>query len=262
MYLDNQAVVHALNGHETKSEIVHKTYQALNNAVSLTGLAMLSVRWIRGHEGQAGNTRADEAARAGRDDPARGVPDPPKQSFKFAKTLLASALVSVWNARWEADITCRQTKMWFPHARPGLSEQLMMEDRRRLSQYILIMTGHNFWRRQNFLVDSQKARRGQMPVAQVVPPYCNLCMTEMPLVQSASNDDFLQTTWHLYASCEALATLRQDVFGEAYYKPLEEIKKSQILEFARMANLSIFPPDNSEVAEFDSENLLTEDKSD
>ena len=134
-----------------------------------------------------------------------------------------------------------------------------MEDRRRLSQYILILSGHNFWRRHNFLVDSRKAREGRLPVAMVVPPYCNLCMSEVPLCNSASNDDFLQTTWHLFASCEALATLRQEVFGEAYYKPLEEIKKSQILEFVRMAELNIFPPDEPEVADLNSENPLNEE---
>ena len=80
----------------------------------------------------------------------------------------------------------------------------------------------------------------------------------MPTSNSAENDDYLQTTWHLYSSCEALAGLRQEIFGEAYYKPLEELSKSAVLEFARRAELNILPADNAEVLDIDLNNPLQE----
>ena len=129
----------------------------------------------------------------------------------------------------------------------------MMEDRRRLSQYILILTGHNFWRRHTHLVETEKARKGLIPWEEVTPPYCDRCLEVMPTGNSADLDDFLQTSWHFYASCEALAPLRLEMFGEAYYKPLEEIDRKVILEFARRGSLHILPENNDEVMNIDME---------
>ena len=98
-------------------------------------------------------------------------------------------------------------------------------------------------------MDTGRAQRGAIPWDSVVPPYCDRCLTVMPERPTPEDDDFLQTTWHFYASCEALAALRLEMFGEAYYKPLEEIPRKAILEFARKADLNILPKDNSEVME-------------
>ena len=57
-----------------------------------------------------------------------------------------------------------------------------------------------------------------------------------------------RTSW-----CEALAPLRLEMFGEAYYKPLEEIDRKVILEFARRGSLHILPENNSEVMNIDME---------
>ena len=84
-------------------------------------------------------------------------------------------------------------------------------------------------------------------------------METVPTVNSADYDDFLQTPWHFYASCEALAALRQEMFGEAYYKPLHEIDRKQVLEFARRGGLEILPVDNSEVQNIDLERSVNDD---
>ena len=96
-------------------------------------------------------------------------------------------------------------------------------------------------------------------MGQVLPPYCNRCLEKMPTENSADYDDFLQTPWHFYASCEALASLRQEMFGEAYYKPLHEIDRKQVLEFARRGDLNILPADNSEVLNIDLERSVSSD---
>ena len=98
-------------------------------------------------------------------------------------------------------------------------------------------------------------------MAQVVPPYCNRCLDAMPTVHSADNDDFLQTPWHFYSSCEALASLRQEMFGEPYYKPLSEIDRKQVLEFARRAEIDILPEDNDEVMNIDLDNSMNNSNS-
>jgi hypothetical protein len=141
--------------------------------------------------------------------------------------------------------------MWFPHHRPRLSAQLLLEGRHRLSEYLLVFTGHNFWRYHNNLVEKELARRGRIPWSEVTPPYCNYCLKVMPTTNSAEYDDFYQTTWHFFSSCEVFAALRLEMFGEAYYKPLNEIDRKSVLEFLRRANIDIFPKDNSEVMNID-----------
>ena len=105
---------------------------------------------------------------------------------------------------------------------------------------------------------AEKARRGVIPLAAVKPPYCDKCLTVMPDRPTAEDDDFLQTSWHFYSSCESFAALRLEMFGEAYYKPLEEIEKNKVLEFARRAGLDILPADRPEVLDIDRTNPLQE----
>lgn len=84
----------------------------------------------------------------------------------------------------------------------------------------------------------------------------------MPSGRSAEDDDLLQTTWHLFSSCDALAALRLQMFGEQYYKPLEEIDRKLILQFIRRAGLHVLPPDNSEVLNIDADNPLRDGEED
>ena len=59
-------------------------------------------------------------------------------------------------------------------------------------------------------------------------------------------DEYLQTTFHLFTQCEALATTRFEIFGAAFDKPLHELKKTDILKFVRKAGLKVFPSDREE----------------
>ena len=60
-------------------------------------------------------------------------------------------------------------------------------------------------------------------------------------------DEYLQTTFHLFTQCEALATQRLQIFGQAFDKPLHTIKRTDILRFIRHAGLNVFPSDSEEV---------------
>ena len=187
--------------------------------------------------------------------------DLPLPPVKSLKKMVADSIMEVWDRRWKEEPTCRQTRLWLPSINPRLSAQLMTENRRELSQYILILSGHGFWRRHNYLVDRERLRRGEIQEEELVPPYCDLCLEEMPdpRVVGAEFDEYLQTPFHLFTQCEALALVRLRVFGQAYGIRLDEIKKANILTFVREAGLSVFPKDNSEVVDIDRSNLLGED---
>ena len=183
----------------------------------------------------------------------------PRPPLKILKSIVHDGVVAAWNTRWKADPSCRQTRMWFPEVRPRMSAALMCDNREVLSMHILVISGHNFWRRQNFLVDSERVRRGKLKEDQLVPPFCDLCLHTMPQVGDASYDDFLQTTHHLFSECEALVTQRREVLGDAFNVDLSKVKKQNILKFVRAANLSIFPEKHEELAASDNSEVLNEE---
>ena len=51
------------------------------------------------------------------------------------------------------------------------------------------------------------------------------------------------------------------MFGEPYYKPLSEIDRKQVLEFARRAEIDILPEDNDEVMNIDLDNSINNSNS-
>ena len=252
IYSDSQALVHTLKGVETKSDLVYKTFSALNRAVCQTG-ANIVIRWVKGHDNHRGNERADFNARRGRDHPSRyGVPDVPSPTYKLLKSQIAAAVTRVWNERWAADTeNYRQTRRWLPEVDPWFSAMILSEKRAVLSEYIMVLTGHNFFKRHNFLVDSERVRRGTLPPESLDSPFCDLCCFRVPDEASEWQhmDEYLQTSFHLFTQCEALATVRLQLFGQAFDKPLHTIKRKNIIKFMRQAGLYVFPSENSEITD-------------
>merc|ERR1712110_916514 len=123
----------------------------------------------------------DACAKRGRDTPSLEVPDLPYPSYKLLKTKVHQAINRVWNERWQADTeNYRQTRRWLPSVDPWFSAKLLGEKREVLSEYILIITGHNFGRRHNSLVEVERVRRGAAAPESLVPPFCQLCCFDVP----------------------------------------------------------------------------------
>merc|ERR1712110_89796 len=202
-------------------------------------------------------------ANEGRQDDTYRVTDRPKPTRKSLKELIARGVVKAWNKRWAEEETCRQTRMWFPQIRPDMSAWLLTSGRRALNELILIITGHNFWNRHNWLVDKERLRRREIEEEQLAPPYCDLCLSDRPRVytqmglEAQGLGEYLQTTWHLFAECEALATTRFEVLGQCFGTQLATVKRRKILRYIRQAKLSVFPSDQEEVMAIDRSQLLT-----
>ena len=141
--------------------------------------------------------------------------------------------------------SCRQTREWFPQVNASLSAQLLLEKRTNLSKYILIMSGHNFWRRHEYIVRYRKYTRGLLTMEQVGNPYCDLCHDPVgvSLVPPLAplEDVPLQTTGHIVAECTAFNPIRERIFGIPFAMPIDKINKSDILRFMAAAKLRVLP---------------------
>ena len=73
-------------------------------------------------------------------------------------------------------------------------------------------------------------------------------------------DEYLQTSEHLYSKCEALASRRLSLFGQAFDKPLHTIKKTLILKFLREADIKVFPSDRENAELRHNSGILNEEE--
>ena len=238
-------MVKTLAGVETRSELVFKTFMALNKAKVLSKANSIKIRWIRSHSGFVGNELADEFARQGRLDNSMGVIDNPKPTYKHLKSLVATAIVETWNDSWAREQTCRQTRLWIPHVRPRLSAYVMSMNRRILSKYILTVTGHNFWNRHNWIVDKGRLEREEITPEEVTSPVCDLCWVDTAVPPQSPDAGPHQSSEHLFADCARLAAARSSIFKMPYGVPLHEIEGKDILRFIDLAELEVFPTDTN-----------------
>ena len=121
------------------------------------------------------------------------------------------------------------------------------------------MTGHNHFRRHNYIIAYREFVRGRIPIEEVGNPYCNLCHVpvEAPLVPPLRPMEGvpLQTSGHLFAECGYLNAIRERIFGIPNALAIETIKKTDILRFCAEAKLKILPKDHelSDNSEFQEE---------
>ena len=114
----------------------------------------------------------------------------------------------------------------------------------------------NLRNRHNWLVDRERVRQGDLKPEELVPPYCDACLDEIPQQWDPNMEQFTQTTYHLFAECEAVATARLQTFGQAFGMPLHKIKRKDILKFIHKAKAKVLPTDNSEVMAIDRSNII------
>ena len=165
--------------------------------------------------------------------------------------------------RWKSTALYRQTREWFPELRPDVSAWALTLERKELSKLILIFTGHNFWKRHDWLVNRELLHRGRISEDQLEPPYCNICLTPpIPRTWSRDMEEYLQTSHHIFSTCEGLAPYRKEVLGWWSDVPLHEIKRKNILKFVEVAGIQVFPEAHEEVMAIDRSDLIDNNEND
>ena len=129
-----------------------------------------------------------------------------------------------WTTRWHHNEPCRQTKDFFPFPRPALAYDIMRSNRVQFSILVQVISGHNFLRYHQFLINNDDDEY-------VANPQCPLCQ------KTGSR----QTTFHILAKCEALAAQRLMVFGSPFLVGLVDITKQQILGFLDETKIEFLP---------------------
>ncbi len=189
IYSDSQASLQALRSTTVISKLVRETKQILNQAGQQN---RITLRWVRAHVGHEGNERADELAREGAVLEEGQVEDCPDLPEAHVKQCIREQTRALWQAEWDARKDCRQTKQWFPYIDKKRSFDMRRATRKQLSWMIQLITGHNFMKRHEALV--QEGGDSE----------CRLCM----------EDD--ESSYHVVAECPALAVQRQMIFGKTF----------------------------------------------
>ena len=137
------------------------------------------------------NEKADEEARIGSSINPKIGPGPWEPvSKKFIYNIIKDHCLSCWKTEWTRNIACRQTKIFFPDINLKYSRIIMSFDRLTLGKCIRWITGHNFLRRHQHIIDPETFSS----------PTCRLCYREE------------ETSSHLIISCQKLAFTRDYYF--------------------------------------------------
>ena len=209
IYSDSRAALMALDNTKVKSKLVLSTQHALIRAGDVNTIIL---RWVKAHKGHEGNEKADTLAKAGTvtQDICDGAPHIPESMVKMR---FKNKFQCLWQEYWTNRPDCRQTKQWLPRISKKISFDILKLNRKEISWAVQLITGHNFMKRHESLVNSNDESE------------CRLCL----------EDD--ETSHHIMAACPALARVRLEVLGSPFLDtPLHwSIKK--VSSFVRKASI-------------------------
>ena len=208
IFTDSQAALKALAKVQINSSVVKNCILELNKLGANTSV---EIKWVRAHCGHYYNECADQEAKSGTKKLVEEKIPPP---FRMALSKIEEATRKLWDQRWAQGIDCRQTKQWFPVTNNSLSKNLMRTSRHQLGQIVQLVTGHNFLRYQQNVINSD------------INPLCRLC--------GEANED----AFHIVCICPAFWRLRAEVFKT--YKTIDTLEWSvrQVLKLVSNPQLS------------------------
>ncbi len=210
LYTDSQAALQALASIQVRSRLVRNCVETLNEAARDIDF---TIHWVKAHVGNPGNEDADKLAKEGAKNPAHIAPDRLPLPKTEIRNRYKKQMVAAWNERYKRDPRFRQTKMWFPEVDLPTSKRIMSLSRAELSHAVQVITGHNFLRRHNSLIDDGATYSE-----------CRLCLEDE------------ETSHHIVAECPALGYARFQVFGViALKQPL--VWSGEMVRFIRESSI-------------------------
>ena len=214
--------------------MVEQVLDLLNEVASK--IRCLTIRWIRGHQRHTGNDRADLMARTGRDGQGPPEPDAPKIAKAVMKSEIELATRQLWKTMWNIEPTCRQSKDWFPNGpRPRFAFEILHLPRPLCSQVIHFITGHNFLKRHQALVDMAvftKAAEEEELMGETEAPL------EPPCAKCSLCGQDEETSYHIMTKCVILTQIRIAVFGrEDILPPYDNIPLYKLISYLKDVKL-------------------------
>ena len=211
IYSDSRSSLLSLTNPMVKSELVFQTRDRLTAAASKNNY--ITLRWVKAHADHFGNEVADELAKGGALGPAAPPSDLIKPPLSFIKHSYSCKFRAKWAQQWHDRTDCRQTKLWFEFPNRQRAFEIINLDRFHISAMIRTITGHNYLKRHQALVDN------------TTDNLCTFC-------QEAE-----ETSIHVVAQCEPLWRHRQDAFGSAFLSSPLLWNVSQTISFLREASI-------------------------
>ena len=208
IFTDSQAALQALAKVQINSNVVKNCILELNKLGESTSV---EIKWIKAHFGFTGNEMADQEAKSGTKKIVEEKIPPP---YRMALSKIEEATRQLWDQRWTQSSECRQTKQWFTATNNSLSKKLMRTSRHQLGQIVQLVTGHNFLRYHQNLVNND------------INPLCRMCC------------EADETSYHIVCKCPAFWKLRADVFKT--YETIDNLEWSvrQVLKLVSNPQLS------------------------
>ena len=242
IYCDSQSAILALNSIFVHSALVDETISLLNELAQ--EVKCLTIRWVRGHQGHTGNVRADRLARRGRDRQGPPAPDFPRIAKTTMKTEINLAVNKLWKMMWNMDPSCRQTKDWCPHGpRPRFAFDILHLPRPICSQIIHFVTGHNFLRRHQALIESEELKRLESKAGLGDDEEFHEAMEPIATCSLCGQDE--ESSYHIMTECPILANIRISVFGkEDILPPYDNIPVYKLVSYlkdVKMKSLEMRP---------------------
>ena len=176
-------------------------------------------------------------AREGRDSPDLPTLDAPKIAKATMSSELDLAANKLWKIMWNMEPSCRQTKHWFPNGpRPRFAFEVLHLPRPICSQIIHFVTGHNFLRRHQAIIESEELRRWEQHEGLGSDNDFHEAMEPIASCSLCGQDE--ESSYHIMTECQRLATTRVGVFGrEDILPPYDNIPVYKLISYLRDVKL-------------------------
>ena len=146
-HVDSQSALESLANPWTRTQTVFDCKTALNN-LSLKGPVWL--QWVRAHVGHDGNEAADQMAKQALTRLGRSS----SSSQKKIQRQIKAVIFETWQSEWLACEKYRQCRIFFPVSDTSKSNFLLSLPRQDLGYCVRSLTGHNFTKYHEGIVDN------------------------------------------------------------------------------------------------------------
>ena len=227
LFSDSQAALMSLNKWQIKSKLVYNTILSLNKLAKR--VCRLELVWIKAHNNYKGNESADKLAKnAIYDNIAYFGIDLPQSHYKKA---LWEAIYTEWTTRWQDEVTCRMTKVFYPRVHKSKSKSLLKMSRNKSRRIIEMINGQS-----NLYYVQNKATGNDFQ--------CRFCEEEE------------ETFDHLILECPVFFNQRNEIMGDKQWNGTHAWSFNKLWNFANIPAIkqALDGNDNTEHDEMEEEN--------